>query len=277
MATEDEGYHRKVLSRVLEKLPDISLDLYPPQVGAILHAIVREVADNGDPYHDVKGKYNRIGMELYPQLKKLVVGSEDPLRVAVELAVLGNIIDFGVVNSNFDLEGALGELQNITFAVDDYQQFKTALNDVRTVLYLGDNAGEIVFDRILIEEILTQWDLNMTFVVKQNPIINDATMEDARFVGITDLVRVIPNGAKLPAPATVLDECSDEVNRLFRSSDLIISKGQGNFEVLEEQAGNIFFLLKAKCPVIADYLGVKEGDLLIKSLKKGQEGMVCTG
>jgi uncharacterized protein with ATP-grasp and redox domains len=149
------------------------------------------------------------------------------------------------------------------FSVNNYNRFLGRLNNCRVLLYIGDNAGEIVFDRLLVEEIReNNMGIEVYFVVRGGPVINDATMEDALAVGMERVARVISSDSD--APATILSQCSEEVNRLYQSADVIIAKGQGNYESLEGEGGNIFFLLRAKCHLIADLLGVKVGDFILK-------------
>ena len=141
---------------------------------------------------------------------------------------------------------------------DGLNAFRNAIDQARQILYLGDNAGEIVFDRLLVEILPRE---KVTYVVKAHPIINDATIEDAKMAGITDLVEVIDNGDD--TPGTVVENCSSEFQKRFEEADMIISKGQGNYETLNLVPKNIFFLLMAKCPVIAREIECKQGSLVI--------------
>ena len=138
------------------------------------------------------------------------------------------------------------------------EEFRNATAQAKDILYLGDNAGEIVFDRLLVEQLPCK---NVTFVVKASPIINDATMEDAKMAGLTDMVSVIDNGSD--APGTILESCSQDFRRRFNEADLVISKVQGNYETLSGVDKNVFFILRAKCPVIARHLGCEIGSLVL--------------
>jgi uncharacterized protein with ATP-grasp and redox domains len=137
-------------------------------------------------------------------------------------------------------------------------ELKTAIDHAEDILYLGDNAGEIVLDRLLIERLPCD---KITFVVKGAPILNDALLEDARAVGLADIVRVIDNGSD--APGTILDDCSEEFCRRFEDVDLVISKGQGNFETLSDVERDVFFMLQPKCNVLAEHLGREMGSLVL--------------
>jgi len=147
----------------------------------------------------------------------------------------------------------------------DYQEFKYALNNAESILYLGDNTGEIVFDKLLIEELSNMLpDVKITYVVRDKPVINDALMEDAVSCGLDKIVDVISSGCD--APGTILDLCSKEFLKLYESAELIISKGQGNFETLADEKRPIFFLFKVKCPVIANHTGFNLGDIVLKKI-----------
>ena len=148
------------------------------------------------------------------------------------------------------------------FSINDYAVFRRVLERAARIVYLGDNTGGIVFDRILIETLLRLGTFEVVFVVRGVPIINDATREDAHFVGLDRIVRVIPNGSD--APATVLSECSPEMLEVYHAADLVIVKGQGSYESLSEEQGPLFFLLKVKCAVVTRDLGVEVGDMILK-------------
>jgi len=171
------------------------------------------------------------------------------------LAIAGNIIDLAVPRELNDIREEIFSIINSPLTGDGYAIFKQNLRDVTLLLYLGDNAGEIVFDRILIEELNTLNTLKTVFAVRDKPIINDAVLEDAKYVGLDKEAEIISNGSD--APATVLAECSSEFMHLFRKADMIIAKGQGNYESLSDGGENIFFLLTVKCPVVARHLDVR--------------------
>ncbi len=259
MATGNKIKQEKALKAVLSELENTSLkNKIPPQIARKVHRIVREVTKNNDPYKKVKDRYNRKALKMYPSLKRTVAKSKDRLLTATKLAIAGNIIDFGP-GSKFDLEKTIEDVLAQDFAIDHFNQFRKALNISKKILYLGDNAGEIVFDRILLEELKGK---EITFVVKGGPIINDATVEDARFVGIDKIakIEVVSNGDPDTGPAR---RSKEFINKL-KDADLVISKGQGNYEALSEVDADIFFLLKVKCPLIARDIGAKVGDTVIK-------------
>lgn len=262
MAGNDERVHRKVLNAVMYRLMDLGLDVTPPKVGQAVHRTIREFTCNDDPYREIKARYNKIALDMLPRLKAIVRQAEDPLLIASKIAIAGNIIDFAALSGEVDLDRVLSETLHADFALDDYAAFREAILRATRIVYLGDNAGEIAFDGVLVEEMLRMGKAKIAFVVRGKPVINDATLEDAKFVGLDRLVEVISNGSD--APATVLSECTPEMIDAYRSADLVVAKGQGNYESLSEETGRLFFLLKVKCPVIARDLGVRVGGTILK-------------
>jgi len=262
MAGEDEGVHRETIHAVMKRLTDLSTNVTPPQVGQVVHRTIRELTRNPDPYRELKRQYNAIALDMFPDLSTIVQQASDRLLTASKIAIAGNIIDFAALSEGFDLDGILMETLYSDLDVDGYVAFRDAVLGANRIVYLGDNAGEVVFDRILVEEIRRISQAEITFVVRGEPVINDATLEDARFAGLDQLVEVISNGSD--APATVLSECNSEMVDAYRSADVVIAKGQGNYESLSEEAGRLFFLLRAKCPVIAQDLGVRVGDTILR-------------
>lgn len=268
MATDNPIAQREVLNRVAQLLPTVPLHSTPIDMGQIVHRVVREVTRVADPYATVKKESNDLGLKLYPMLKSQIQGSEDPLLTALKIAGAGNIIDFGP-KLTLDRNGSIEQIVNDSFAqalhepLDQaqYRAFQDRLAEVEEILYLGDNAGEIVCDKLLIEELL-QRGKKLKFVVRGAPTINDVTLADADYIGLDKLVRVITNGSD--APGTRLSDCSPEFTAAFESAQLIISKGQGNFEGLSDVPGPIFFLFKVKCPVIAREVKARIGAVVLR-------------
>lgn len=262
-ATDDEHIHRQVINAVAGMIAGLPLDAKPPELAQQAYRVIRQIVKNGDPFYREKTESNRAALAVYPMLKQMVGQSADGIYTACKLAIAGNSIDLGPANfEHGDLEGIIDTALDYPLAVDDYDRFLNRLSDCRRLLYLGDNAGEIVFDRLLIEQINQDSRRETYFVVRGEPVINDATMEDALAVGMDRVANVVSNGSD--APATILSQCSEQVRRLYRSADVIIAKGQGNYESLEGEKGNIFFLLRAKCPLVAELLGVRVGDFVLK-------------
>jgi uncharacterized protein with ATP-grasp and redox domains len=263
-ATDDEAIQRQVINAVAVMIPELSLELKPPEIAQRGYRLIRQLTGNNDPYHEAKAEANSAALALLPELKRMINQSADRLFTACRLAILANSLDFGPSFNHGGIEELTDEAIacSLPLAVNNYDQLWSSINNSHSLLYLGDNAGEIVFDRLLIEEIHRVRELETCFVVREKPVINDATMEDARSVGLDKVATVVSNSSD--APATILSECSAEVRRLFRSADIIIAKGQGNYESLEGEPGNIFFLLRAKCPLVAEALGVSVGDCILK-------------
>ena len=259
LATPDENIHISVLREALKAVSIMDLDLCPPLMGQHIHRLIREQTGSRDPYKSVKDLCNRYALALFSELDTMIRASKDPFDSTVRLAIAGNIIDFGAniaVDQTVIRDAIATSLSEPLMG--DIRALKNAVSSAQKILYLGDNTGEIVFDRLLIARLPTG---RVTFAVRGGPIINDATMEDAVATGMTDLVPVIDNGSD--APGTILDQCSESFKQVFDASDLIIAKGQGNYETLSGSRKRIFFLLKAKCPVIAEHIGCRVGDSVI--------------
>jgi len=179
----------------------------------------------------------------------------------VRLAATGNVIDLGI-GVAFDIEREVEKALETPFAVDDFAKFEEDLKRARKLLYIGDNAGEIVFDKVLIEEIHKVGDYQVIFVVRGGPCINDALREDAEEVGMDEVAKVIDTGSD--GIGIPWKEVSEEFREAFLEADLRISKGQGNFETLNGRPEPIYFVLKAKCEAVARELGVRYGDVVFK-------------
>ena len=243
---------------LLDYLSKIDYNQSPPNLGREMHRIIRDVLQDPDPYYDIKQKFNRLMLDYYPELKKLVDEAENPFQMALRLAIAGNVIDYGP-NQLFDINKTLEQARSIVLAIDDSESLQKSISQSKMLLYLGDNAGEIVMDRILLETIRYP---NTYFAVRGAPIINDALIEDAEMVGINKIAKIISNGDD--APGTILENTSVEFRDIFDRADLIISKGQGNYEGLNGSDKNIYFVLMTKCDHVANHLGIRKGDFVVK-------------
>ena len=252
----------QTMRALLDYLSKINYNQTPPQLGREMHRIIRQLLQNPDPYYEIKQKFNRLMLDYYPDLKNLVADAINPFQMALRLAIAGNVIDYGP-NQPFDINKTLHQAKSIELAIDDSQSLQQSISQSKMLLYLGDNAGEIVMDRIFLETINHP---NVYFAVRGAPIINDALMEDARFVGINKIAHLITNGDD--APGTILESTSNEFRDIFDKADLIISKGQGNYEGLNAIEKNIYFILMTKCDHVANHLGVKKGDFIVKQARK---------
>ena len=263
IATNDEQKIKKLLDEVGMLIQQIPMENTPPETGAIIYKKISEITGNNDPYKKIKQENIEHALHLYPELKQKIRESDDRLLTAIRLAVAGNVIDLGV-DKEFDIVKDIKTILKQDFAVFDYELFKQELSKAKEILYLGDNSGEAVFDKILIEELGKP----VIFVVREIPVINDITFQEAEKIGINKIAKVISSGTT--APGTILKSCNDEFLEKFRNADMIISKGQGNYEGLSGVSRSIFFLLKAKCPVIARNLTVKENDIILKGMNVAQ-------
>lgn len=261
-ATRDPARQREILNGVMGLLMELPHDLSPPEIARRTHRLVREISENPDPYAGKKHEYNTRALALLPRLRAMVEQAEDPLELAVRLSIAGNVIDFGAKASGFDLDREWRGAESACFGVLDYEAFKTDISKARSLLYLGDNAGEIVFDRLLVEVLRQVSAADITFVVRGQPVLNDATLEDARFAGLDRLIPVLDSGND--APGTALSEVRPEVRALFEAADVIIAKGQGNFETLSDAPGNIYFLFQVKCPVVGQSTAAEVGQYMLK-------------
>ncbi len=261
LITDDEIIREQVVRHVLMMAANLNTSQSPPAIGQQIHRLIRQLTGNEDPYRELKQRFNNLALKLSAELKKSIDLSEDSLETVIRLAIAGNIIDLGVKTSiaESDIENIIKNCLIEDFDTSQVEEFKNSLVNAEKILYLTDNAGEIVFDRLLIEQLPVE---KVTVAVRGQPIINDATMEDAEFAGLTQIVEVIDNGSN--APGTILETCSEEFQRRFQEADLIIAKGQGNYETLSETDKNIFFILKAKCPVIARDLDCEVGKMILR-------------
>ena len=258
-ATGDEETLKRVLDAAADVIPKIPKDASPPEIGGIIHRIVREMTGDDDPYRAVKAENLAEAKRHYAAMKGHVRAAPDPLAYAARLAIVGNIIDYALVR-DFDIENEIFSLAGKSLEIDDMPRLRTALETASSVLYLGDNVGETVFDKVFIEEL----GVPVTYAVRGRPVLNDVTADDAAASGLDEAARILSSGSA--APGTPLDECSEEFLEIFRTADVVISKGQGNYESLSGTERPVFFLLRAKCPVVAGDLNVPEGALILKGM-----------
>lgn len=232
--------------------------LSSPEIQRVLNNEFCRIINVNDPFQEEKLLSNRIALELYKELKPKVLTSNNPFDLALRLSIAGNIMDYGA-NNSFDVHETINEVLKASFAIDHSELLKNKIKKAKRILFLGDNAGEIVFDKLFIETIMHH---KVYYAVKGSPVLNDVTMNDATDVGMDWVADVISNG--FDAPSTALNKCSEEFLNVYNSADLIISKGQGNYEgLMNVNDSRIFFLLMAKCNVIAEKLNVKKGSFIV--------------
>jgi uncharacterized protein with ATP-grasp and redox domains len=247
--------HEWLVRDVLRLLSELGLDRSPPVIVQMIHRRLRKLTGVEDPYAADKERFDLMAEELLPGYARKVAAVDDPLGLAVRLAIAGNVIDLGAKTGLTEddarraIDGAAAEP-----IFGDLEAFRRRAEKAERILYLADNAGEVFFDRLLIERLPAG---RVTLAVRGAPVINDATMTDACNAGLTEIAEVIDNGSD--APGTVLADCSADFVRRFREADLIIAKGQGNYETLCEEAGPLFFLFRVKCPAVAAQAGAPVG------------------
>ena len=264
--TDDNILQEQILREVMQNLLEFRWDTSPPEMAHKVNKIVRMWTKVNDPYREVKQKSNEIVLTQYSTFKKMVKDNNDPLRIAIRLAIAGNIIDYGAIQ-DLDLHTVIQKIHKIVkrkFIIDDYAKFQMKLKNAQTLLFFADNAGEIGFDKLLIETMLKKQHFKrISFVVKGGPIINDATIEDALHIGLDKLPNIhfftTSNGDLGTGPTRK----SEEVKDWIETHDLVLSKGQGNYEGLSEFS-DIFFLLIAKCPIIASDIDVPINSIILK-------------
>lgn len=261
MHTSDQRIHQEVMREVLTRMPELDLQQCPPEIAKPIHRLIREKTGADDPYREAKERSNRIALKLYPQLKSRIANSEHPQETALRLAIAGNIIDLGFQKEILlsDIEISIKEALNQSLPIDAVERLFREIACSKLILYVGDNAGEIVFDRLFIE---TMPEKEVIFAVRGSPILNDATIEDAENTGLTNIVKVIEAGSD--APGLLLNDCTADFLDIFQKADLVIAKGQGNYETLSDSTRkNVCCLFKVKCPVVARDSGLTLGDIAV--------------
>lgn len=248
-----------VVAELIQQIANIDLEhSYSPEITRDILSRLSDFSDVADPYESEKKAGNNEMMERYAEFQQLVAESENPFDTALRLAVAGNIIDFGP-NHRFDVGKTIETVLHSDFAIDHSEQLKGAISKAKTILYLGDNCGELVLDKLFLETIDHP---NVYFAVREKPVLNDATEKEAREIGIHKVAKIISNGDD--APSTLLHRVSPKFMDIYNSADLIISKGMGNYEgLMFETDPRLFYLLMIKCQVIGEKIGAKKGDFVV--------------
>lgn len=259
IAGADERLQKKIMDEVSRLMPEFPLEASPPEMGVKIHRIIKKFTSDNDPYKKVKKDSQRVALDMYPYFKEEVRKAKDALFMALKIATIGNVIDFAI-NDEEKIKKELKNLSNHKFGIFEYKKFKNSVRIAKIILYIADNAGETVFDKVLIEEIAKG--KRLYYGVRGAPIINDALKEDAEEAGIDKYATIISNGSD--APGTLLELCSEEFKNLFSNADMIISKGQGNFESLHGKGYPVFYLFKIKCSPVAGELNGRIGDLVLR-------------
>lgn len=261
--TDDKKIQEEIIQYGLDVLQKNYLNSSTLYITGLIYEFAKKITGVDDPYKFEKEKFNQIAKQLISEfnLDSLIINSANPIDTAVRLSIAGNIIDFSIgidIDKN-DVKKSIDLSLNSDFFGSSVQAFTNSIEKAKNILFIGDNSGEIVFDKLLIE-LLPQHKIK--YVVKGGPIVNDVTLKDAHSTGMSKLVKIIDTGASVQG--SELSLCSDSFLEAFRNSDLIISKGQANFESLcDVKDKEIFFLLRAKCKVIADEVGCKQHSFVL--------------
>ncbi len=265
--TSDQTIHEKLMRNALVILAQFDVNETDFETHRNLYKLIKSYCPNGDPFLSFKKEFNDICLELENYLNDLIVKSEDPFESAIRISLAGNLIDTGIGTSlnREKLIKTIDDSLNQKINKDHIDHLKKSILQSKKILFIGDNTGEIVFDKIFIQNCIEKD--KVTYVVRGGPAMNDSTIEDARYVGIDKIVKVITTGIALPAASLSLS--SEEFKKEYYSSDLIISKGMGNFEALMDEKDNIIFLLKIKCEVVLAHFKGKYnlGDIIIDTFK----------
>ena len=254
MVSDDPLLHKKILKEAMKVANNFENYRSSPEVGREIHKLVKEYTGLFDPYKKVKEEAIKVAKSLYSDLKRFLYKKEERLYWALKISAVGNSMDAAVYDK-FDIKNRLFHELEKEFAIKDISELIEKCRKARKILIIGDNAGETVFDRVLIEEL---WQLDIVYAVRSKPIINDVTMDEAIASGLDYGTQIISTGCD--APGVIIEECSKEFLDIYAQAEVVISKGQGNFETLSEEKREIFFLLKAKCPVVARAIGVNIED-----------------
>ena len=261
----DEKLTQEIVQAVENMAPGFSFEQSPPEVAAAVYEKMAKIAGKSDLYDEVKKLSTEKAQSFIPHLEKQIGLSKTPLLTATKVAVAGNVIDLAAEFA-FDLNEELDKIFHTSFAVNDFETLEEKLSKASTLLYIADNAGEHIFDLIYVKTILSIYPkLKITYMTRGNAIINDVTYEEAKEAGFSEVCDLVSSGVN--TPGFVYDRANEISQKLFDSSDLIITKGMGNYECLSDvERENLFFLLKVKCNVVAKSIGKEVGDIICKRL-----------
>lgn len=244
-----EAQKKKVVYDVLEMLKDLPAETSPPEVSLKMHQLIGSSIGQADPYEKARRDSNVLAMDLIPALRRKIQQSADPLEMAIRYAIAGQIFDGEVGDATTDIKRELEYAPTAEFGARDYNTLKKELYRAKKVIILGNAAGEIAFDRLLIEVLNEMIEAEIVLVVKSEPVLTDATIDDARFVGLEPLVHLVGN--KSGSRATILDDASARVQQQIDDADVILAKGQTHYESLNQENLNMYFLFQVTCPVIS--------------------------
>lgn len=267
MCAISAGAKEKLLRKLLCLIAESEWGVLPVAISQQIQRTIRDVTGEPDPYLKVKREMNQVALSLMPMMREYIDNAEDGKEAAVRAVIAGNLLDAGakVRLTPEELPEKIKTIGKMLLHGEIHDLFKAA-EKACCILYLADNAGEIVFDKLLLEMLPME---KITVAVRGVPVLNDATMEDAEFASIPEIVPVISNGSD--APGTIIEECSEEFRHWLDRAGLIVAKGQGNFETLTGKLKNIFFLFTVKCPIVAEMVGAPLGSLVVRYEDNGED------
>ncbi len=253
----DEETKFKYYQGVLSMIAEASSDVSAPEIVAEVSKLQRRLLGKEDDYTEIKKYFNALILSKEDGISKNISSSEEPLRLAAKYAMMGNYIDFGAME-NVD-ENKLNELLNnaceIDFDRNEFDNFKRDLSSAERIVYLTDNCGEIALDKLFIAQIKKEYpNVEIEVIVRGYHVLNDSTLEDALQVGLDKVVKISENGSDIAG--TCLDKISKEAREKIDSADVIIAKGQGNFETMRHCGKNVYYLFMCKCKMFADRFNV---------------------
>lgn len=263
LSTDDEILKMEIMEDIFKFLSNnFKADTNSNGTGSAMHKMIIEKTGCRDPYYKEKIEGNEIALKYLPEVKK-ILDEDDSLENYVKIAIIGNILDFGAFTLDDDIESVIKQSLEKDLTVKDIEEFEKSLKNNEKVLYLVDNTGEIVFDKLLLEKI-RKYGLTITIAVKSVPILNDACMKEALDAGLDEFGKIVEIGCG--TVGYVDSEISEEFREIFNSHKFVISKGMGNFEGLSEinlSSKEVYFLLCAKCNTISREIGVNLHDMLL--------------
>jgi hypothetical protein len=254
-APDDPEAHKAAVLSWAGAFPEMDLHRSPPDLAGDLYGMLTEATGSADPFAEQKSEANRRALEAWPRLSEMVAGADDPLEAALMLSVIGNYADHGAPHQA-DFMAAVEDECGQSLAGPELDALRETARAGGMVLIIGDNCGEIVFDKLMVRE-LQELGARVTYAVRGRPVLNDATLDDAREVGMDELCEVVSSG--VDSPGTVLSRCSREFRRLLGEAGAVVSKGQGNYEGLVGELPGVFFAFKVKCAAVARHVGREQG------------------
>jgi len=260
--TADEALRWRAMRVVCGLVDSVRTDICPPLFAERVYDAVAAVTGVSDPFIAEKQRANELAASIEPRLRESMGGTAEPLLAAIKFSIAGNSMDLGVVQEYGDVGALADSMLAAPLGVDDYPSFLDRLSLAHHVLVVGDNNGELVFDRLLLEQMHKVRPCRYTYVVRGRPVINDVTRDDALSVGMDRVADIVACGSG--APGLVLSACSEDARHLFMQADMVVAKGQGNYEALSDAPRDVFFLLMVKCAVVSRDLQAPVGVAVVK-------------